>query len=88
MRPRSLGTITVVLLALTPAFMAKQPGSIDRTEKQRPVIEFASNAGTVDPEEPASTTATIADVTVGPNGTSTFSPSTVSIVVGDTVRWT
>jgi plastocyanin len=28
------------------------------------------------------------DVAVGPNGTLTFSPSTVNIAVGDTVRWT
>jgi len=31
---------------------------------------------------------TIVDVTVAPGGTFTFSPSTVNISVGDTVRWT
>jgi plastocyanin len=35
-----------------------------------------------------STTGTIVDVTVAPGGTDTFSPSTVNISVGDTVRWT
>jgi plastocyanin len=35
-----------------------------------------------------SRTSTIVDVTVAPNGTLTFSPSTVNISVGDTVRWT
>src|SRR5216684_1967774 len=33
-------------------------------------------------------TGTIVDVTVAPGGTDTFSPSTVNISVGDTVRWT
>jgi plastocyanin len=35
-----------------------------------------------------SATSTIVDVMVAPNGTLTFSPSTVNISVGDTVRWT
>src|SRR5215467_991777 len=35
-----------------------------------------------------SVTSTIVDVTVAPGGTLTFSPSTVNISVGDTVRWT
>ncbi len=35
-----------------------------------------------------SATSTVVDVTVAPNGTLTFSPSTVNISVGDTVRWT
>src|SRR5215472_10288907 len=35
-----------------------------------------------------SATSTIVDVTVAPGGTRTFSPSTVNISVGDTVRWT
>ena len=35
-----------------------------------------------------SETSTIFDVTVAPGGTLTFSPSTVNISVGDTVRWT
>jgi len=33
-----------------------------------------------------SATSTIVDVTVAPGGTLTFSPSTVNISVGDTVR--
>src|SRR5689334_21020450 len=35
-----------------------------------------------------SATGTIVDVTVAPGGALTFSPSTVNISVGDTVRWT
>ena len=35
-----------------------------------------------------SATRTTVDVTVAPGGTLTFSPSTVNISVGDTVRWT
>jgi len=35
-----------------------------------------------------SATSTIVDVMVAPGGTLTFSPSTVNISVGDTVRWT
>jgi plastocyanin len=35
-----------------------------------------------------SATSTTVDVTVAPGGTLTFSPSTVNISVGDTVRWT
>src|SRR5262252_10011822 len=35
-----------------------------------------------------SATSTIIDVMVAPGGTLTFSPSTVNISVGDTVRWT
>src|SRR6266481_8986467 len=35
-----------------------------------------------------SATSTTVDVTVAPGGTFTFSPSTLNISVGDTVRWT
>ena len=40
------------------------------------------------PENPLRPMAQTVDVTVGPNGLLTFSPATITINVGDTVRWT
>jgi plastocyanin len=47
----------------------------------------ASDTATADTAADASGPKTV-DVTVGPGGGTSFSPSTVTIKVGDTVRWT
>jgi plastocyanin len=51
-------------------------------------ITIVDQNGTVVPDAPPSATSQIYDVTVGPTGMLVFSPSTVTISVGDTVRWT
>lgn len=51
-------------------------------------ITIVDQNGRIVPNTPPSATSQIFDVMVGPNGTLTFSPSTVTISVGDTVRWT
>jgi plastocyanin len=51
-------------------------------------ITIVDQDGREVPDAQPSATSQIFDVTVGPNGTITFSPSTVNISVGDTVRWT
>jgi len=87
MNARYIGMALTLLLGLTPTFLAKQPDSSGHTER-RPAIEFVSSTRTAGPEEPASTTANTVDVTVAPMGSLVFSPSAVTILVGDTVRWT
>ena len=51
-------------------------------------ITIVDQNGHLVPNAPPSATSQIFDVTVGPNGMLQFSPSTVTISVGDTVRWT
>ena len=51
-------------------------------------ITIVDQNGRVVPNAPRTATGQIFDVMVGPNNTFTFSPSTVTISVGDTVRWT
>jgi plastocyanin len=52
-----------------------------------PIVILDQNAHVV-PNDRPSATSQIFDVAVGPNGTFQFSPSTVNISAGDTVRWT
>jgi len=51
-------------------------------------ITIVDENGQPDVNGVPSATSTIVDVTVAPGGGFTFSPSTVNISVGDTVRWT
>ena len=51
-------------------------------------ITIVDQHGRLVPNTPPSATSQIFDVTVGPNGMFQFSPGTVNILVGDTVRWT
>jgi plastocyanin len=51
-------------------------------------ITIVDQNGRLVPNSPPAATSQIFDVTVGPNGMLQFSPSTVTISVGDTVRWT
>jgi len=51
-------------------------------------ITIVDQNGRLVANAPPSTISQIFDVTVGPNGMFQFSPSTVNISVGDTVRWT
>jgi len=51
-------------------------------------ITIVDQNGRVVPNALPSATSQIVDVTVGPNGMFQFSPGTVNISVGDTVRWT
>ncbi len=51
-------------------------------------ITIVDQNGSVVPDAPPSAVTQIYDVTVGPTGMLVFSPSTVTISVGDTVRWT
>ena len=72
-----------VAIFVATGFLARAESSDSRApirildQNGQPAVNGASSA-----------TSTIVDVTVAPGGTRTFSPSTVNISVGDTVRWT
>ncbi|MGI8821098.1 MAG: LamG-like jellyroll fold domain-containing protein [Chthoniobacterales bacterium] len=51
-------------------------------------LTILDQEGAVVPNATPSATSQIVDVAVGPNNSRIFSPATVSISVGDTVRWT
>ena len=51
-------------------------------------IRIVDQNGRPDPGAEPSATSQIVDVSVGPGGSRIFSPSTVNISVGDTVKWT
>ena len=59
-----------------------------REFEQQPAITILDQNGRVSPAAPASPSGNTVDVTVAPNFSLTFSPSTVNILVGDTVHWT
>jgi plastocyanin len=56
-------------------------------ERRASAIVIRDERGRIVPRAPASSSGATVDVAVGASGF-TFSPSTVNIVVGDTVRWT
>jgi len=62
---------------------ASMPGG-----KSGPPVRIVDQNGRPAVSGVPSATSTTVDVTVAPGGTFTFSPSTVNISVGDTVRWT
>jgi plastocyanin len=51
-------------------------------------ISIYDQNGRLAPNAEPSATSQIFDVTVGPGGSLTFSPNSINIAVGDTVRWT
>ena len=65
----------------------EKPASMPNSKSGLPMRILDQNGRPAVSGVPSRTT-TIHDVTVAPNGTLTFSPSTVNISVGDTVRWT
>ena len=53
-----------------------------------PAITIVDQNGRLVPNTPPLASSQIFDVTVGPGGVTVFSPDTLNISVGDTVRWT
>jgi plastocyanin len=66
---------------------AEGQASMPGAESGSPLVIMDQNGRTA-VSGPRSSTSTTVDVMVAPGGTLTFSPSTVNISVGDTVRWT
>jgi plastocyanin len=94
-RSNVAGRCFIVLMALTGAatFSASAFGSgqgaasLPKAPTAR-AIKIVDQNGRPDPGAQPSATSQIFDVAVGPGGSRSFSPSTVNIAVGDTVRWT
>ena len=59
----------------------------DQRAGNSPISIFDSKGNLV-PSSPAAPSAKTVDVDVGPSGASIFSPNSLTIVTGDTVRWT
>jgi plastocyanin len=79
---RSLSILLVAIFVLPSQLMAQ-------TARRSRGITIVDQAGRVLPNDSVpNVTGQIVDVTVAPNGSRVFSPSTVNISVGDTVRWT
>jgi plastocyanin len=72
---------------LVQADSVEKQASMPGGESGSPLLIVDQNGRPAESGAP-SATSTIVDVMVAPNGTLTFSPSTVNISVGDTVRWT
>ena len=81
-------TITA-MAAFSASVFANGPGAAPlQNELAARRIKIFDQNGRQDPGAEPSSTSQIVDVSVGPGGSRTFSPSTVNISVGDTVRWT
>jgi plastocyanin len=59
-----------------------------QNERRAHVINIVDQNGHEDLNGQPSATSQIVDVTVAPGGSRTFSPNSITITVGDTVRWT
>src|ERR1043166_2669985 len=79
---RSLSILLVAIFVLPSLLMAQ-------TARRSRGITIVDQAGRILPNDSVpNVIGQIVDVTVAPNGSRVFSPSTVNISVGDTVRWT
>ncbi len=82
----------MTMVALATISSSAFAGGNDAASSQRApavrTIRIVDQNGRPDPGGQPSATSQIVDVTVGPGGSRTFSPSTVNISVGDTVKWT
>src|SRR4051794_39928503 len=89
MSPVSLTRICAsfpIILAL--AYVTGASAVAGPARNNRPSITVADEKGqTMTSASPSNASQTF-DVTVSPGGALSFSPSTVDIVAGDTVRWT
>jgi plastocyanin len=80
-------TVIVATAFLVRAESEEKGASVPNTRSAPPLRIVDQNGRPAVSGAPSATT-TIFDVTVAPNGSLTFDPSTVNISVGDTVRWT
>lgn len=81
---------TVVALTSSFAFSSLFAGQLTAQTQALPKhrITIIDQAGHVVPDTPSAAPGQIIDVAVGPGDNFTFSPDSVTISVGDTVRWT
>ena len=78
----------LVILAAALPFLPAQTNAGEMRRRPTPrIVVVDANGREVPPGRP-SDVSQIFDVTVGPNFQTIFSPDTVNISVGDTVRWT
>ncbi|HEU0209252.1 MAG TPA: plastocyanin/azurin family copper-binding protein [Candidatus Udaeobacter sp.] len=83
---RSISWLVIFAAALP--FLPAQTYAGSTKEKTAPRIVVVDASGREVPSGRPTSVSQIFDVTVGPGGAFTFSPNTVDILVGDTVRWT
>ena len=90
---KGLGTATrricwlLIALAMT-GFSSSESAAAPQEKHVPAVITIVDQNGRLVPNAPPSANSQIFDVTVGPGGVTVFSPDTLNISVGDTVRWT
>ena len=83
---RTCWSVIIAGVAIFSSSVRADPAS----QKQAPAtaITILDQNGRLVPNGQPSSTSQIFDVTVGPGGQTVFSPDTLTIAVGDTVRWT
>lgn len=86
---RTLVELPVVVLSVVVTLVLSVTAQAqDRAARKRTAITIVDAKGhRVESGAPSAASLTF-DVTVGPGGSRSFSPSTVNIIAGDTVRWT
>ena len=98
LKKRGTKAIRSIFVLITLALTCSSPGKPRATpetmssQKRQPAqpITILDQQGRIVPNAApkGNVNGNIVDVTVGPGGSRTFSPSTVTIVAGDSVRWT
>ena len=81
--------IMVGIAILSPSeFAGERAAATPQRQRAATAITILDQNGRPVPSARPSATSQIFDVTVGPGGVTVFSPDTLNISVGDTVRWT
>lgn len=77
-----------LFLLLLPSFLAQAETPSGQGQARPGLLIFDQDGNPVPNGEPQPNVGQTFDVAVGPGGVRVFSPATVNIAVGDTVRWT
>src|SRR5947207_3359154 len=83
-----LAVMTAVAFLAPSKIGARRPTAPLEKQGAPMAITIVDQDGRLVPNTPPSATSQIFDVTVGPGGVQVFSPATLNISAGDTVRWT
>src|SRR2546423_4166946 len=86
MRPNGRRWILAALAGLS--FSSSRLPAAGEQHVAAPSIQIVDQDGRIVPPTQAPASGQTFDVTVAPGGSTSFSPSTINIGVGDTVRWT
>jgi plastocyanin len=85
---KSTSSLAIATICLASSAFAQPGDHFDSNERAAKQIVILDASGRVVPNSPSPLSGQTIGVTVAPGGSLTFSPSTVNIYAGDSVKWT